>query len=86
MADLNNLPIMRIPKQAYQIIKENDPQTSLTLFGLETLIKSGAVPGVVKVGRKKLVNMQQLELFLKGDIKQPQTNNVLPYGSIRKVN
>lgn len=58
-------PRMRTAPGALQIIKEQDPDTEVTLHYLRRLIKTGAIPSV-PVGRKKLVNVDKLIEFLKG--------------------
>lgn len=59
-------PRMRTAPGALEIIKEQDPGTDVTLHYLRRLIKTGAVP-VVPVGRKKLVNVDKLIDYLKGE-------------------
>ncbi len=59
-------PRMRTAQGALEIIKEQDPNTSVTLHYLRHLIKTGEIP-CVPVGRKKLVNVDKLIDFLKGE-------------------
>ncbi len=51
---------MRLIKQAYEYIKEQDPETALTYVGFRTLITEGKIP-VVKIGKKTLVNLQTVD-------------------------
>ena len=59
-------PRMRTAPGALEIIKEQDPDTAVTLHYLRRLIKTGAIP-CIPVGRKKLVNVDQLIEYLKGE-------------------
>ena len=59
-------PRMRTAHGALEIIKELDPDTAVTLRYIRRLIATGEVPHV-DVGRKKLVNVDQLLKFLEGE-------------------
>lgn len=59
-------PRMRTAPGALAIIQQEDPGTDVTLHYLRHLIKTGAVP-CVPVGRKKLVNVDKLIDYLKGE-------------------
>lgn len=59
-------PRMRTAPGALDIIRQEDPGTDVTLHYLRHLIKTGAIQ-CVPVGRKKLVNVDKLIDFLKGD-------------------
>lgn len=59
-------PRMRTAPGALDIIRQEDPGTDVTLHYLRRLIKTGAIQ-CVPVGRKKLVNVDKLIDFLKGD-------------------
>lgn len=75
---------MRLISEAFNELKEKDKNSALTLYGLTTLVKSGSVGGVVKIGRKTLVNMEVLEQYLQGEIpaQQPQ---IISYNGIRRI-
>ena len=53
----------RTAEQAYNLIKEKDPDTAFTKCGIRSIITSGKVP-VEKIGRKTLVNMDDLLDYL----------------------
>ena len=53
------MPRMRTASKAYRLILEQDPDSEITLHYIRHLIASGAVP-VIHVGRKKLVDVDQL--------------------------
>lgn len=57
------MPQMRLIKEAFQQIKEDDPQTALTMNGLKSLVRIGKIPSI-KIGRKTLVNYNALIEFL----------------------
>ena len=59
-------PRLRTAEGALALIKENDPGTAVTLRQIRRLINTGAVPHI-PVGRKKLVNVDQLFAFLDSD-------------------
>ena len=56
---------MRTAEGALQIIKQQDPETAVTLRAIRRLINTGAIP-CVPVGRKKLVNVDGLISYLEG--------------------
>lgn len=53
------MPRMRTATGALEIIKQQDPDTAVTLHYIRQLISSGKVP-FVPVGRKKLINVDEL--------------------------
>lgn len=57
---------MRTAPGALEIIKQMDPDTAVTLRYIRRLIATETVPHV-DVGRKKLVNVDQLLKFLEGE-------------------
>ena len=59
-------PRMRTAPGALAIIQEEDPGTEVTLHYLRRLIKTGTVPSV-PVGRKKLIDVDKLIDYLKGE-------------------
>lgn len=59
-------PKMRTAEGALAAIKEQDPDTAVTLRFIRRLINTGAVPHV-PVGCKKLVNVDLLLDYLKGE-------------------
>lgn len=60
------IPRMRTAPGALEIIKQIDPDTAVTLRYIRRLIATETVPHV-DVGRKKLVNVDQLLKFLEGE-------------------
>lgn len=58
-------PRMRTAEGALAIIKEQDPDTAVTLRYIRRLIAEGTIPHV-PVGRKKLVNVDGLLAYLEG--------------------
>ena len=61
------MPRMRTASKAYRLILEQDPDSEITLHYIRHLIASGAVP-VIHVGRKKLVDVDQLLAYRKGAV------------------
>lgn len=65
---------MRTIEEGYNEIKEKDPETSLTKNAWRSLIKRGIIPSVA-FGKKRLVNMDAVELYFLGDNYQPVIKN-----------
>ena len=61
-----SIPRMRTAEGALAVIKEEDPDTAVTLRFIRGLINTGAVPHV-PVGKKKLVDVDRLMKYLKGE-------------------
>ena len=59
-------PRMRTAEGALAVIKTEDPETAVTLRAIRGLINTGKVPPV-PVGKKKLVDVDRLMDYLKGD-------------------
>lgn len=57
------MPRMRLIKEAYLQIKQDDPSTALTLNALRCMVKRGEIP-TIKNGRKTLVNYDALVRYL----------------------
>ena len=54
---------MRLISDAYNQIKNDDPQTALTMNALKCMVKRGEIPSI-KVGRKTLINYDKLIAYL----------------------
>ena len=59
------IPRMRTAEGALAVIKTEDPETAVTLRAIRGLINTGKVPHG-PVGKKKLVDVDQLMDYLKG--------------------
>lgn len=59
-------PRMRTAEGALAVIKTEDPETAVTLRAIRGLINTGKVPHV-PVEKKKLVDVDRLMDYLKGD-------------------
>ena len=57
---------MRTLPEAIRHIRETDPQTAFTPHALRMLVLSGKFPHI-KIGTKRLVNVDLLEDYLRGD-------------------
>ena len=57
------LPPMRTLKQAYETIRETDPDSALTMTALRRLVVSGKLPSV-RAGCKYLLNLDTLQEYL----------------------
>lgn len=65
------IPRMRTAPGTLEIIKAQDPETAVTEHYIRRLIRTGAIPHV-DVGRKKLVNVDQLLSYLEQEMPQPE--------------
>lgn len=76
------IPRMRTAEKVLEEIKREDPETEVTLHYIRRLIKTGAVP-VVSCGRKKMVNVDDIQALLAQGYEIPEDN--MAYGQIRRV-
>jgi hypothetical protein len=60
-----NMPRIRTLTEAYNYIKEMDPETAITPHALRRMVVSGKVPST-KAGKKYLIDMDVLFDYLKG--------------------
>lgn len=78
------LPRMRTAGKVLEIIKEEDPDTEVTLHYLRQLIKAGKVP-VTPVGRKKLVDADAVLKYIGAGQAAPSDVIEKVAGGIRRV-
>jgi len=72
---------MRYPEQALELLKQEDPETQVTLNFIRSLLKRDAIP-YVKIGRRHLLNYDALiEYLAKGTTRE----ETAPLGAIRRV-
>lgn len=72
---------MRTAPGVMEAIRAEDPDTELTEHYIRTLIRTEAVP-VLKVGKKKLVDVADVLAYLESTPEPPETP---PTGTIRQV-
>lgn len=75
---------MRTVKQCIEYFKSEDPQTSLTEYYINGLVKQEKVP-VFYAGRKRLVNLDKLIEYLSNEPEEDMEEELKDYGTIRKV-
>jgi len=73
---------MRTLPETAAYLKEQDPQTAVTLTALRRMTKSGEIPSVT-VGVKRLINLDVLISHLNNAI--PQTTQQIPNSGIRPI-
>lgn len=79
------MPRMRTAAKVHEIIMAQDPASEVTLHYIRTLIATETVP-VTHVGRKKLVDADQVIAYIAAGNKRPTTTEPLPgYGQLRRV-
>ncbi|MDY3014504.1 MAG: DNA-binding protein [Evtepia sp.] len=59
----HKVPKMRTAEKALAMIREEDPETSVSLHQIRRLIKTGKIP-FTQAGTKKLINMEYLYRYL----------------------
>lgn len=75
----------RLIEKAFAEIKERDPDTDLTKTALRRLVTTGAVPSA-RIGAKYLVDLDDVERYLRGELKQIQQEPEPPQlGVIRRI-
>lgn len=72
---------MRYAAQALELIREEDPDTQLTLNHLRALATSGKIP-VHRVGNRRLINVDALIEYLSHPVDPPEVKQL---GMIRRV-
>lgn len=79
---MSHMPRMRIASGVFDIIKEQDPDTAVSLSFIRRLIITEQVP-VVHVGHKKLVDADKVIEFIAAGGEIPCVNHNV--GVLRKV-
>ena len=75
-------PRMRTIGECMKMLREDDPNTAVTLNALRNMVLSNRVP-YFSVGNKRLVNYDKLLEILQNPV---QHEDVVPaYGKIRKI-
>lgn len=72
---------MRFPQQALELIRQEDPDTAVTLNFIRYLAYTGKIP-CVKVGRRHLINVDALIEYLENPDKHKEVPQI---GLIRKI-
>ena len=72
---------MRTIEAAMEYIRVADPETVISKNALRSLVKDGSIPSV-RVGRKILVSLDNIDEFLRRGQVQKQVSG---YGKIRPV-
>lgn len=76
------LPRMRTPQQVYDQIHKDDPDSSVSLWYIRSLVKQGKIPAV-KAGCKYLINYDKFMDYLNSE---PVEKDIpFSYGTIRRV-
>lgn len=79
---------MRTPAKAIDYIKERDPGSCITKNFLYTEARAGRLPGVVRVGNRYLINMEELERYLSSGMQNTSNElkgNAVAYGHLRRI-
>ena len=79
------MPRMRTSVKLYELVREQDPDSEVTLHYIRQLIATEAIP-VLHVGRKKLVDADQFLEYLAAGNRPSTTVSSPGYGQIRKIN
>nr|DAG28390.1 MAG TPA: Tor inhibition protein helix, reverse turn, PROTEIN [Caudoviricetes sp.] len=57
------MPKLRSLPRAYEIFKEQDPDSALTKNYFRTLVKTGAIPSV-RLGKNYLIDIETLDQYI----------------------
>ena len=72
---------MRLISEAYDEIKEADPNTAITMTAFRRLVLAERIPSIM-IGNKRLVSMEDVEYFFQhGDELEPEPETI----KIRRV-
>lgn len=77
------LPRMRMMKEAFEEIKQTDPNTALTPNALRKMVVSGDIPSI-RIGSRYLINLDHLEEFLSTPTYKGKSDET-PTSGIRKI-
>lgn len=55
---------MRTAQQSMEQLKQDDPNTAMTLYAIKGMMKTGILP-VIRIGSKTLINYDDLLNYLK---------------------
>lgn len=77
------LPRMRMMKEAFEEIKQIDPNTALSQHALRKMIISGDIPSI-RIGSRYLINLDDLEEFLSTPTYKGKSDET-PTNGIRKI-
>lgn len=74
---------IRTINEAYEGLKNTDPETAMTLSGLRRLVATGKIPSI-RIGRRILIDYGNVLDYLKNP---PVDSNVHDddYGMVRKI-
>ncbi|MDF2544339.1 MAG: hypothetical protein K0S47_4057 [Herbinix sp.] len=75
---------MRTAQQVYDEIHKEDPESSVSLWYIRSVIKQGKVP-VLKAGTKYPINYDRFCEYLVGDLPEADLEAAQNFGVIRKV-
>ena len=69
---------MRTLPEAIKVIREEDPESALTLWALRRMVKQGKIP-FVEMGTKRLIDVDRLPEYLAGHTAEP------PHGLVQRI-
>ena len=75
---------MRTAQQVYDEIHKEDPESSVSLWYIRSVIKQGKVP-ILKAGTKFLINYDRFLEYLAGDLPEAEQGPVQNFGVIRNA-
>lgn len=75
---------LRIIQEAFRQLKQEDPDTAITLCALRRIVKTDDIPAV-RVGRKSLIDYDLLLEYLHNGSTRLTSSVIEEYGQIRKI-
>lgn len=79
---MEHLPRMRTISAAYAMLKEDDPNTAVSMNYLRRIVLTGQIP-VHQVGNKRLLNYDALLEFLENPVETVESDS--QHGTIRRI-
>lgn len=75
---------LRLISEVFVQLKQDDPDTAITLCALRRMVKAGDIP-TVRVGRKALINYDLLLQHLYAGGHSPTVEKPVELGEIRRI-
>ena len=60
---------LRTAKAAAEIIRERDPNTTMTEYAIRTLMDSGQLP-YIQIGRKRVISIEAIEKYVNSKLER----------------
>lgn len=75
---------LRIINEAFKQLKQEDPDTAITLCALRRIVKTGGI-STIQIGRKSLIDYDRLLQYLETSNQHQDLGVADPVGVIRRI-